>query len=96
MSVSGRDGSRRRFDCAPTTWAPFAPGSGRISMASKSGVQAEELENFSVFDEPLARKASTETVPGVVQEPVGGKDTVVACCPLTWRTAVRAALVPLV
>jgi hypothetical protein len=52
-------------------------------MASKSGAQAEELENVSVFDEPFARETSTETVPGVVQEPVGGKDTVVACCPLT-------------
>ncbi|MCL8011352.1 hypothetical protein [Streptomyces sp. AS02] len=55
-----------------------------------------ELENVSVFDEPLARETSTETVPGVVQETVGGKATVVACWPLTWRTAVRSALLPLV
>lgn len=84
--------ARTRRERGATTWVPFGPGSGRTSMASKSVVQAVGLENVSVFDEHFARDTSTETVPGVVQEPVGGKETVVACSPLTWRRAVRAAL----
>lgn len=64
--------SRQRFGCCPATWAPFAPGGERNAMAGEVRCPGAELENDRVFDDPSARESSTETVPGVIHEPVGG------------------------
>ena len=82
--------SRQRPDWVPTARVLLVPGSGRTVMSARVGAPVK----VSVFEEPLDRPTWTETVPW--EEPVGGKETVVAPWPLTLRVAVRAAEVLLV
>lgn len=86
--------SRQRLEAAPMISLPLVPAMAWRKTASRLGAQPLLLENFMVL-EPLAIPTSTETVPGVVQEPVGGNETTVGCWPLTWSVAVRAVLSPL-
>src|SRR4051812_30685647 len=76
--------STQRPDCAPTTATPWLPGSGEIAIASRSGAWPA-LENASALPVPVLSETITDTVPGVVAEPVGGKLTVVGTWPLTVR-----------
>jgi hypothetical protein len=59
------------------------------------GVQADGLAKVIVFAVPEASESTTETVPVVVHDPVGGKATTVLAEPGTVTVAVRVVASPL-